>query len=112
MTIAIGLISTGGLVFAADTQDGIPGWMKTRQTKLDLDCWGDGGHCLVAGAGTSGYIDSAAQRLHQAFKAAQPKPDEYRYVIEGTLESFYRDHVTPFSHDPAPPSLDLLTGAI
>lgn len=95
MTIALGIISTGGLVLAADTEESIAGWMKTSQTKLDLAV-SAGGIVVVSGAGTAGYIDSAAQRVHSAFQKMDPADNDYERLIERTLRRFHREHVIPF----------------
>lgn len=69
MTIAIGLFCNGGVVLAADSQEGpgYPGGLKTRAQKIV--CIGTPlGSVAISGAGPGGYLDGIAAQLSRSIE--------------------------------------------
>lgn len=102
MTIAVGLLSIGGYVLAADTQE-TAGPFKTDQRKiatwpLPETCAAGKAHraCPIAGAGYAGYIDRASQDLIRLFGSKRTTSKNWSAQVEDYLSSFYKRHVIPF----------------
>jgi 20S proteasome alpha/beta subunit len=112
MTIALGMISTGGIVLAADTQVTVPGYMKTSQSKLTIGTDWAGSTCVISGAGSVGYLEGLGQTLRGEFLADHQdgNPQYCHALFEKTLRGFYRRHVIPFASWPEAdqPSVDVL----
>lgn len=117
MTIAIGILAEDGLVVAADTEES-DGYLKTAESKIrkssQLDVTGSVGGSgvasrakrtaasAIAGAGTSGYIDSVTPSLWGPCLAHSKASDEtFMNEIGGRVAAYYREHVIPFASYPS-----------
>ena len=100
MTIALGLIASGGVVIAADRQE-TEGDQKKDQRKID-SLWASGiGSLVVSGAGNGPYIDSITTRLQLCFgsKSWDGFLDEAEMTeaFRSAHAEYYSAAVLPFS---------------
>jgi 20S proteasome alpha/beta subunit len=113
MTIAIGILSTDGIVIAADTEE--TGYFKRHQPKIlpvNIEI-PDGPAMAITGAGDAGYLDSISEELNDCF--GQHWREGYKAIedsIGEQLYTFYRKHVIPFAGFPEGdrPSMSLIIG--
>ncbi len=125
MTIALGLLTTDGVVIGADTEE-TAGANKLAVSKLrsaTRDAWINDGQrmpgcvCTVSGAGDGEYIDAVSDALLEAFINAVADPDLTTDALEAVLTTVYRDFyketVIPFAAYPEDqrPSVSLVIGA-
>jgi 20S proteasome alpha/beta subunit len=115
MTIAIALMSKEGIVVAADTQEG-PGYaggLKTAGRKIENISSKWAGGLVVAGAGTSSFLDAVKAKVVDSFineagrgdahhepeqlTSAESLPDRFGNIVN----DFYTEHVLqPFDRTP------------
>jgi hypothetical protein len=113
MTIALGILTKGGFVIAADTQETYSGFLKLDQSKI-LGANGQHGHLFVTGAGSSAHIDAAAQELCDSFIVNEPaNVRRLDARIKAHTIQFATQHIAPFTSLPDydRPGLSLLIGA-
>jgi hypothetical protein len=106
VTIAIGILATDGVVIAADTQTGIPDYLKVGQGKVSITVsradQAPMGHrsFAISGAGSAGYLKALHERMSH-----RTSESDVNFLAFGSLEEtvsdslkkFYRHHVVPFS---------------
>jgi len=111
MTIALGIMAREGMVIAADSEVSAD---MTRISGLKIFPFDDssGGRIIVTGSGNTHYLQSAAYSIGEIF---MDHPNDSLLDLEPTmqafLETFYEDHITPFSALPDPPDIALIIGA-
>ena len=109
MTIAIGLLASDGLVFAADTQETIPGYWKNEQGKVNVCARSglpaDSGVSMgfFSGAGNSEYVSTLSLRLLKRFMAEPyiSTSDDVVAALSPVLEEFHSKHILPFGSYPS-----------
>lgn len=105
MTIALGILSSDGVVLAADTQITSPDYLKVGQGKV---AWGvrrslDTSHVFgvgITGSGSAAYVEYLqkefiASFLERAESAASL--EEMRELAKKEMYTFYSDHIIPFA---------------
>jgi 20S proteasome alpha/beta subunit len=111
MTICLGILTSDGVVIAADTEESY-GVMKVHQPKI-MTFDNAAGACAIAGAGDADYIDALSIQLGEVF-VRQPRASDQAVLsnVRKQLWTFYRDHVIPFASYPEGdrPSMTLLMG--
>jgi 20S proteasome alpha/beta subunit len=113
MTIAIGVLSTNGIVIAADTEE--TGFFKRHQPKIlpvNINT-PDGPAMAITGAGDAGYLDCISDELKDCFFQYWRKDFmAIESAIKKHLQMFYKNHVTQFSGFPSDdrPSISLIIG--
>lgn len=116
MTIALGILASGGLVVAADTEES-DGYLKTLESKIRVstqtDLTGSVGRgaaargvptkarqsaaSAIAGAGRAGYIDALTPVMWGPCLANSMGSDEtFISEVGRPLGEFYREHIIPF----------------
>src|SRR5882724_9735501 len=98
MTIAIGLVTSGGAVIAADREES-DGTLKTDQGKIEA-VWKAGTGCLaVSGAGNGPYLDSLSASLMDWFRSddADIKQGTIGEDLRRKNHEFYKRSVLPFA---------------
>jgi hypothetical protein len=115
LTIALGLIGSGGLIFAADTEEswGEHGDIKTANTKIysasrfstDVPL----SAIAISGSGDADYLQAVKLELLDAvFKRADWQYEQHGNMTEAFLIEFYKKHIVPFW--PNSPDFELLIG--
>jgi len=100
MTIGVGILTSSGVVIAADGEE-TTGFIKTHQSKVasvSVLTQGVAGGCALVGGGAAGYIDAFSDELLGVF--AQSKETDVLPEIKAQLHAFYKKHVIPFSKLP------------
>lgn len=111
MTIALGIMAREGIVIAADSEVSTD---MTRISGMKVFCFDDskGGRIIVTGSGNTHYLQSAAYSIGKIFTEHPDDPlIELEPTMQAFLETFYENHVTPFSTTPDPPDIALIIGA-
>lgn len=108
MTIALGILTTDGVVLAADTEH-TWSYLKTSSSKLSSAT--GNGSIAITGSGTSGYLEGLSQKLSSIF-VGNPSLGigELEKEFEAELRSFFEEHVIPFAAFATPPFCDLVIG--
>jgi hypothetical protein len=93
VTIAIRLCANDGILFAADSQETISGYIKGHVGKVRITLYNSGSVVSYAGAGTSDYIetaiDDASEGLADFLQANSiqnhmlPSPTKHERKIQG-----------------------------
>ena len=116
MTIAIGLLSSDGVVLAADTQE-IMGSLKSDESKLIIANRGlkdqKAGALAITGAGDSGYLDSINMEICTSFVAKEPWTGaKWAVKLKKHVKDFHNDYVVPYGTFPESdrPHLRLVIG--
>lgn len=105
MTIALGVLSAGGIVLAADTEislepfkgDGkkIPFWFDVDANDVSR------GGLAITGAGDTDYLEILAAELYSVFSLhPEALMDDLEGLFRIQLKRFYREHVLPFAPHP------------
>jgi hypothetical protein len=111
VTIAAALNCREGLIFAADSQETISGYIKQQRGKIRTILCRGRFSFAVSGAGTTDYIEAAYQRIFDQF----PEPANL-YKIEQELrnraQAFFDEHIARWAYFPESerPSVELLIG--
>ncbi len=123
MTIAIGILTRGGIVLASDSEHSYEG-AEIKGTDAKIMTTGisnsDGDSLAAAaivGAGYTDYVNSIRGPITDYLvnvgqaDIIQFNPDEIRREIEKTLKAFYESHVMPFYSQDRSVEFDLLIAA-
>jgi 20S proteasome alpha/beta subunit len=109
MTIAIGLRCRGGIIVAADREEG-DGYLKTDSGKIKVLFRGVQpiGQIAISGAGDAAHIDEISDILTKGFS------DEGfdRNRLTETHRMYYQSQIVPLSASQQPPDYSLIIGCI
>lgn len=105
MTIALGMLSAGGIVLAADTEitageakgEGhkIPYWWEVDE---NATCTGG---MAITGAGDTGCLEVISGELFRLFAShREASMNELENLFRTHLKRFYKDHILPFGSRP------------
>lgn len=112
MTIALGVMSMGGIVLAADSQISTDQDLKGVDTKIVAVAEQGGNVAAVAGSGSVGYFKSirlkAAMATITGMGASPFSTSAVEHELENLLVPFYERHVLPFKDFANPPDVALL----
>jgi hypothetical protein len=97
MTIALGLLASGGAVIAADREEG-DGVLKSDEGKIKGVFVAGRGCLAITGAGNGPYLDSVTASLVEWFRsdAAKFKTGEIGEELRRRNHEFYKRSVLPF----------------
>jgi 20S proteasome alpha/beta subunit len=109
VTVALGLSGKDGIVICSDSQETISGYIKLDKRKVHLNLMAPNRALAIAGAGTSDYIDAAAERISRNFPVTESM-SEVRDFLEETLLDFFDKHLARWSSfsEQERPSVELL----
>lgn len=116
MTIAFGLLAGDGVVLAADTEIGMPDYLKAPRGKVAGAQFGPGengkGAICVAGSGNLHYVERVRVDIFRGFYNSKSIAEMATY-LQQYLGHFYQNHVVPFASYPAAerPDFNLLVAA-
>lgn len=111
MTIALGILTHGGVVIAADTEIGVE-YLKTGEGKISFS------HELspsyeatltVTGSGNSGYLNHVQKDLTRFGVTDSPSKEAIQQYASGYITEFYAKHIIPFSNSGnQPPDIQII----
>ena len=112
MTIALGILTSGGILLAADSEETYADYVKVDQKKIDLAVhWAQDGlrTALITGAGSGHLIDAFTQYLEdEILKDARLKSHNPKSIFDAALVKFYGSHLVPFQYTREPPDISLI----
>jgi len=114
VTIAAGFSVFDGIVLCADTQETIPGYVKSNKGKIRV--WQDEGlNIAIVGSGDSESIETLSQLVEGDLVGDYSPteirfPDDYRQKVEKVLLEFFERSIVPYAAFPKEdrPSVDLM----
>lgn len=107
MTIAAGTLCTDGILLCADSETGDYVGKYQRRKIRDYE----GFPLFVTGAGTTSYIEMAADTIYDTFRAAWPENSrDARQKTEEVILDIHSRHISPFydNSDSNRPAMDLV----
>jgi 20S proteasome alpha/beta subunit len=120
MTIALGLLTSEGIVIAADSQE----TDESAGTKEDVNkiAFGfqlraendEGGAIAVSGSGGAAYLDYIFEEIIMSFRtSAKENVAAFGERLKRLVKEYYREHVVPYAQDPRlrAPDVQLIVGA-
>jgi 20S proteasome alpha/beta subunit len=109
VTVALGLSGEDGIVICCDSQETISGYIKLDNRKMHLSLMAPNRALAIAGAGTTDYIDTVAERISRNFPVTESMP-EVRNFLEETLLDFFDKNLARWASfsEQERPSVELL----
>jgi 20S proteasome alpha/beta subunit len=106
MTIAAGVICSDGIILCADSEQSL-GEHKFQHDKIFTfeDC------LIVTGAGATGFIRMAFDKLCDEYKGARPvNASDARDIVEKVVRNLYAEHIFKFYQpsDPQRPVIEMV----
>jgi hypothetical protein len=104
MTIALGVLTHGHIIFAADSKETWGYGPISDMEKIDIyshlstqpDGRMDGRAAMVTGAGNSGYLRYLSQEIIEKFKSSELSIDDFDSYLRRKIRGFNRVHVIPY----------------